>query len=90
MGGFLTTAKSGTVGATPAGFEERLEWLCRFGKPRISRVSDGWFASIDMNTNTTGAEFKVTSDLGHATPSAALNIMIQRMLETLVKLGASA
>lgn len=89
MGGFLTTAKSGAVGATPAGFEERLEWLCWFGKPRISRVSAGWYATIEMNTNTTGAEFKVTSELDHATPSAALNLLIQRMLETLAKLSTA-
>jgi hypothetical protein len=88
--GALTFAKDGKVETVPAGFEDRLIWLCRFGKPRLSMVGQGWFASIEMNTNTTGSSFKVESDFKGATPSAAVDQLTERMLTTLATLTGAA
>lgn len=82
----LTVAKSGRVETVPAGFEERLVWLCQFGKPRVSMLDTGWHASIQMNTNTTGTSFEVKSEFGNQTPSAAVSQLIERMLSALVAL----
>lgn len=88
--GWLTTAKSGVTEQVPASLEERLVWLCRFGKPAVrkSGVTDGWVANIEMNTNTTGSKFEVSSGHDCASPSAAVAELISRMLEALTALGA--
>lgn len=81
--GCLTRAQGGTVDRVPAGLSERLQWLRRYGQPRLHFMSDGWHARIEMNTNTTGAEFQVKSEFSHATPDAAVAVLIERMLHAL-------
>lgn len=80
-----STTPSAAVERVPAGLEERLEWLTRFGKPRVRFDVDGWSAHIDMHVANAGAEFKVRSEFNMDTPSAALDQCITRMLETLAK-----
>ena len=82
----LTVARIGEVDAVPSGFEDRLVWLCRFGVPRVSRADNGWHARIEMNTNTTGSKFEVVTQFDHPTPSAAVEVLINRMMEALAAL----
>ena len=47
---------------------------------------EGWVANIEMNTNTTGTSFEVRSEFSMATPDAAVEQLIERMLASLSKL----
>lgn len=80
--GFLQKAKDTLVGErVPAAFDDKLTWLTRFGRPaiRYTKYSQGWYATIDLNVAAAGTDVEVKSELGHATPNAALNELIQRM-----------
>lgn len=83
----LSLATPRLVDTVPAGLEEKLIWLCKFGKPDLSVVTAGWHARIKMNTNTTGSEFTVQSDFKMPTPMAALDQLIARMLDALCALN---
>lgn len=85
--GSLATLKSVDVGRVPDGLSERLQWLRKFGQPRLSMPGKGWYASIDMNTNTTGSKFTVSSEFEIATPDEAVAMLIERMLGALAKLA---
>lgn len=85
----LTLTNSVAVEAVPADLEGKLIWLCRFGKPSLSVVTSGWHARINMNTNTTGSEFKVDSDWKMPTPTEAVDQLIARMLEALSALNGA-
>lgn len=87
---WLTTVKEGNTERAPAGFEDKLVWLCRFGTPGISKHERGWHAQISMNTNTTGSEFKVRTGFDCQSPSVAVDSLIERMLEALAALGVRA
>jgi hypothetical protein len=82
----LTAARAGRVETAPADFEEKLVWLCKFGQPRLGMLSKGWHAKIEMNTNTTGTSFDVSTDFQQPTPSAAVDQLIERMLTALATL----
>jgi hypothetical protein len=84
----LVAAKSGASEKTPAGFEDKLIWLCKFGQPRVSNTGNGWYASIEMHVSAQGAKFEIRSEFGCATPSVAADMLIQRMLEALARLSA--
>lgn len=83
----LTCAKTGPVDKVPADFVEKLEWLLRFGQPRLSFITDGWHANIKMHVGAVGAEFTIKSDFNHQSPIAALDVCIERMLDALVLLN---
>lgn len=85
----LVAVKAGTTERVPSGFEEQLIWLQKFGQPRVSMASNGWHASITMNTNTTGTEFAVKSEFNHRLPSEAVTVLIERMLAALVALDGA-
>lgn len=76
------------AGPVPASVTERMQWLCSFGTPAINRMRNGWWASIEMNTNTTGAKFQVDTEMDHETIDSAVDDLIHRMIESLVSLGA--
>lgn len=87
--GELVAAKVGTTERVPTDFVGKLQWLRRFGKPRLSMANRGWHASIEMNTNATGTSFDVKSEFGHDDPTIALDQMIERMLAALASLASS-
>lgn len=84
--GDLVAAKFGATEKTPAGFEDKLQWLRKFGKPRVSYPGNGWYASIEMHVSAQGATFKIDSDMRMDSPSAAVDQLISRMLEALARL----
>jgi hypothetical protein len=62
--------------------EELLMELTQYGQPRVGMYSnDGWFCSIEMNTNTVGADFKCSSDFKMPTPTAAAKQCLERVLK---------
>lgn len=85
----LIGVAAGGVQRVPAGLSERLDWLRSFGRPRLSCMRDGaWYGVIDMHVSSKGAEFKVTSDMNCQKPDDAVAQVIERMLDTLAKIGA--
>jgi len=83
----LTSALPGKVESVPAGFEEKLVWLCRFGQPSLRMMDRGWHANIEMNTNTTGSSFKVATEFTMQSPAAAVDQLIKRMLAMLAAMN---
>lgn len=63
--------------------EAMLEQLCRVGKPRISRMNDGWLCSVDMHVAAAGTEFKIRSEFDCPTPFQAAQQCTDRVVETL-------
>lgn len=86
----LTTMrhKEHVIPAT-ASLDEKLNWLCKFGVPGVSRFPKGWWARIEMHVSSQGTKFQVDSEMTHATPSSAVNELIARMLQTLKDLGVA-
>jgi hypothetical protein len=73
----------------PSDFVEKLLWTQRFGEISVRRMRDGWYAGIDMHVSGEGAAFSVRSDFNHARQGEALDVCIQRMLDTLSKYGVN-
>jgi hypothetical protein len=63
--------------------ESTLQNLCRVGKPRISKQSDGWVCAVDMHVAAAGTEFKIRSEFDCPTPFKAARQCTQRVVETL-------
>lgn len=87
MMGALTTIEQPSELKPGSSLEEILSYSIRFGKMRVSRMSEGWYANIEMNTNITGATFKIESEFGEATPRQAAQVCIDRMHTALENLG---
>ncbi len=64
---------------TLSGLEESLIFLCSFGEPKLSKMSDGWYARIDMFVSSKGASFEISSQFDHKTPMEAVNTLIDRV-----------
>lgn len=73
----------------PTDLNEQLIALARYGKPRLGMYSQGWCATVEMNTNTTGTSFEVKSEFGHKTPATAVAECIERVHTALKALGAA-
>lgn len=86
--GDIAALRRADVGIVPASLEEKLVWLTRFGQPVLRNMGSGWYAGIEMHVSSKGATFKVDSDFKHETPVSAIDQCIERMLQTLVDLGA--
>jgi len=79
-----------TDAATPIAdmeLEERMLYLIRYGKPRISYLDNGWYCKVEMNTNTDGTQFDVASEFGQKTPTAAAKQCHERIIGALKALG---
>ena len=60
--------------------------LIRFGKPRVSFLQGGWYCTVEMNTNTTGAKFDISSEFNHPTPMSAAKQCYARIQTALKQL----
>lgn len=60
--------------------EQVLCEMTKYGKPRISYIGDGWFSTIEMNTNSKGVSFEVKSDFNHVSPVNAVIECRSRMM----------
>lgn len=58
--------------------ERKLQSLCGVGEPRVSKLSGGWHATIDIPAPP-GCDASVKSDFGMSSPSAAVDQMIERL-----------
>jgi hypothetical protein len=64
--------------------------MCRYGKPRVVLITEGWYCSINMHTTTTGTDFTISSDFYHATPIAAAKQCYERIVAAVKQLEAIA
>ena len=67
--------------------EELLKYMVRYGKPKLSYMGDGWYCRVEMNTNTTGTQFEVSSEFKHPTPIAAVKQCHERIVSALKALS---
>jgi hypothetical protein len=82
LAAFSPEKTSTAVKVEDASLEELLLELKNFGKPRVGIYgSDGtWHCSVDMNTNTVGADFQCKSDFNQPNPTAAAKQCLERVL----------
>lgn len=84
IGAFTGTGKSKFNKVDQPTLDELLAELCKYGEPRLGVYGSKngiieWHCSIDMNTNTVGAEFKCHSDWKHETPYEAAQLCLSRV-----------
>jgi|GEM_PF-5058881 hypothetical protein len=60
-----------------------LTQLCRVGKPRVSRMNDGWLCAVDMHVSAAGTEFKIRSEFDCETAFKAAQQCTERVVATL-------
>lgn len=62
--------------------EDILMELLKYGQPKVGVYGSDmtWACSIDMNTNTTGSDFKIRSDWDHKTPLEAAKLCRDRVI----------
>lgn len=63
--------------------EEIMLELKNYGRPRVGMYGDDgtWHCSVEMNTNTVGADFKCSSDFKQPTPTHAAKQCLERVLK---------
>jgi hypothetical protein len=59
--------------------DEHMTFLIRYGRPRLSYIDNGWYCTVEMNTNTTGTQFNVASEFYHKNPNAAVKQCHERI-----------
>lgn len=59
--------------------EDMLENLCSYGKPKVSMMSEGWLASIEMHVSSKGTTFNIRSEFNHTTPTEAVIVLVDRV-----------
>ncbi len=70
--------------------DDILAMLTRFGRPRVQCMNDmTWYAAMDCNTTTEGADFKMDSGFRHPTPLAALRELLRRTEAAMAHVAAS-
>jgi len=62
--------------------EQIMEELLNYGQPKLGVYGSDckWSCSVDMNTNTVGADFKVRSEWDHITPLRAAKECLERAI----------
>lgn len=68
----------------PEDLNELLLQLTEYGSPRVSLISEGWFAALELNTNSKGFAGKISSEYDHPTPLNAV-MQLRDRLEYMVK-----
>lgn len=88
----LATLLAGDVGGdeTPAtlrrdSLEHLLAACLMYGSPRLTYISGGWVAFVDMNTPAPGTKFEVRSEFGMPSPLAAVQQCFDRVVATVRK-----
>ncbi len=62
-----------------ADLEQILLHLCRFGRPRLSRMDRGWHCWVSMHVQAVGAAVEIKSEFDHATPLESAQVCLDRV-----------
>lgn len=63
--------------------EELLTELTKYGRPRVGMFDGTWNCTVEMNTNTIGADFKCASDFKHTSPISAARQCLERVYKAI-------
>ena len=63
--------------------ETLLVALCVYGRPRISKMPDGWFCRVEMHVPQKGCTFEVKSEITCESPTTAARQCLDRVTEAL-------
>ena len=77
----------GSAEKVPEDLSNLLIELLKYGHPRLSHLGGGWHCNVEMNTNTTGADFKISSNFDIPTPYQAAKQCHERIINTLKNLS---
>ena len=66
--------------------QELMVEMIKYGHPRVSHMQGGWYCCVQMNTNTTGAKFDISSEFSHPTPMSAAKECYTRIQTALKQL----
>jgi hypothetical protein len=70
--------------------EQMLAGMRKYGMPRLGVFGpNGWHCNIEMFVSATGAQFKVASEFNHPSATEAVRVCIDRMHESLRKIGVA-
>lgn len=78
----------GLAGYPNQSVEEILDNLCRFGRPRLNRMDDGWVCSCEMHVAAAGATFTVRSEFDHKTQLGAVRQCAERVVKAIAQWAA--
>lgn len=81
--GWLTFSQQDAERVPNMELEELIIHMVRFGKPRVSFISNGWYCKVEMNTNTSGTQFDVASEFDHPTPLSAARECHERIISAM-------
>lgn len=83
----LVTSNSPAVLVIPTTLDSLLEYLRKYGKPRLVCDNDGWYATIEMHVPNAGASFTIRSEFSNKerqyTALQSVEQLHERILETL-------
>lgn len=78
---FLSPRNNVVPPRTDATLTDKLLWLLSFGRPRVAHLSEGWVASIEMNTAWGAcADLTIRSDFNIKHPDLAVDMLIERVM----------
>lgn len=85
----IVIAKTEQLFPSPAGMhneavreslEDVLDYLSRFGLPRLSKQRSGWFCAVELTASHEGVESKVASDFGMPSTIKAAQVCRDRLV----------
>ena len=74
--------------AKTASLEELLIHLCKWGKPRLARMSKGWYCVLEVFVTPAGVSFDVKTEFDHKTPHDAACQCYDRLLKAIEEFTA--
>ena len=69
--------------------DDMLMNLCQYGKPSLTRMANGWWCRVTMNTDSAGASIQIDSETNHTMPRMAVIECATRIDDFLAKVGAA-
>ena len=69
-----------------ASLDELLTHMCKWGRPRLSKMSDGWYCVIEVFVTPIGVKFDVKTDFDHKTPHGAACQCYDRLIKAIEEL----
>ena len=85
----LPQIRTGVYAVADMTIEEMLDELYTVSFPRLScqESSGTWYAQAEMRIKVQGAEFKVSSEFRHPTPTSALRELLERVRSAMKQLN---
>tara|TARA_R110000824_G_scaffold188319_2_gene369695 strand:- start:3359 stop:3625 length:267 start_codon:yes stop_codon:yes gene_type:complete len=76
----LPSTKNSAFAPSNNSLEDVLLELERYGEPRVSKLKNGWYSSVEVFVTGKGISFDVKSDYNLATPHGAASQCYDRLM----------